>query len=365
MLIQEKPLKKLVADILKKGGSSNEEAQVVAEHLVCSNLAGHDSHGVGMLPFYIRMLKDDLLRPNQIPELIKSDGSILMFDGQRGYGQAIGKIAMEQAIEKCRESGIVLMTLRNTHHLGRIGSYGEQSIASRMLSIHFANVTDHYPIVAPFRGSDARFSTNPICLAMPGTEKNPPVLLDMATSSISLGKARVALNKNEALKDGLVLDHKGKPSNDPQVMAGYLFPERTDNPPLGALTPLGKYKGSGLALFCELLGGLLSGGGTIQPEHQRQNSIINNMFTLVIDPARLVDVHWMEHEIEAIVAHAKASPPANSGEPVIIAGDPERISTKERLDQGIPIDDATWKQILDAGDSLGLSLEEMLKLEQL
>ena len=365
MLIETEPLNNLVSTILKKGGSCIEEAQVVADHLVRSNLAGHDSHGVGMLPLYVRMLKEDLLRPNQKPELVNADGSILMFDGQRGYGQAVGKMAMVQAIEKCRESGLVLMTLRNTHHLGRIGTYGEQSIASGLVSLHFVNVTDHLPLVAPFRGSDARFSTNPICLAMPGTEKQPPVLLDMATSRIALGKARVALNKNEALKDGLVIDHKGQSSYDPGVMAGYLFPERPDNPPLGALTPLGEYKGYGLALFCELLGGLLSGGGTIQPEHQRQNSIINNMFTLVIDPARLVDVPWMQHEVEAIVAHAKASPPANPEEPVLVAGDPERISKKERQVQGIPIDDATWEQILECGETLGLTRKEMMNLEQL
>ena len=362
MLIQTKQLKRLVADILKKGGSSNKEAQVVADHLVGSNLAGHDSHGVGMLLLYIRMLKEDLLRPNQKPKLIKKDGSILMFDGQRGYGQAVGKIAMEKAIEKCRESGLVLMTLRNTHHLGRIGTYGEQSIAAGMVSLHFVNVTDHPPLVAPFRGSDARFATNPICLAMPGTEKQPPILLDMATSRISLGKARIALNKKEKLKYGLVIDHNGKPSNNPEVMAGYLFPDRPDNPPLGSLTPNGEYKGYGIALFCELLGGLLSGGGTIQPEHHRQNSIINNMLTLVINPAKLVDIPWMEHEVEAIVAFAKASPPANPDEPVMIAGDPERNSKKRRQFQGIPIDDTTWEQILDSGESLGLVRGEMLNL---
>ena len=162
MLIKEIKLKNFVAAILKKGGSDSEEAQIVADHLVRSNLSGHDSHGVGMLPFYMRMLKADLLHPNQKPELVKADGSILMFDGQRGYGQAVGKMAMEKAIEKCHESGLVLMTLRNTHHLGRIGTYGEQSIAAGMVSLHFVNVTDHPPLVAPFRGSDARFSTNPI-----------------------------------------------------------------------------------------------------------------------------------------------------------------------------------------------------------
>ncbi|MEC9361529.1 MAG: Ldh family oxidoreductase, partial [SAR324 cluster bacterium] len=243
MIIHAESLKKLVIAILKNGGSNNKEAEAVAEHLVRSNLAGHDSHGVGMLPIYLRMLQANLLKPNQDPELFKSEGSIMMFDGKRGYGQAVGRIAMGKAIEKCHESGLVLMTLRNTHHLGRIGTYGEQSIAAGMVSLHFVNVTDHPPLVAPFRGSDARFATNPICLAMPGTEKQPAVLLDMATSRIALGKTRVAINKGEVLKDGLVIDHSGQPSTDPGVMAGYIFPDRMDNPPLGALTPLGDYKG--------------------------------------------------------------------------------------------------------------------------
>ena len=362
MLIKEIKLKNFVAAILKKGGSDSEEAQIVADHLVRSNLAGHDSHGVGMLPFYMRMLQADLLHPNQKPELVKADGSILMFDGLRGYGQAVGKMAMEKAIEKCHESGLVLMTLRNTHHLGRIGTYGEQSIAAGMVSLHFVNVTDHPPLVAPFRGSDARFSTNPICLAMPGSQKQPPVLLDMATSRIALGKTRVALNKGEALKEGLVINYQGQPSTDPGVMAGYLFPDRSDNPPLGALTPFGDYKGYSLALFCELFGGLLSGGGTILPEHPRQNSIINNMFTLIIDPAKLIDIPWMQREIEAIVSHCKDSPPANPEKPVLVAGDPERQFIKKRQTKGIPIDDATWKQILDGAEVLGLSKTEIQNL---
>ena len=256
MLVQAESLKRIVSTILEKGQSSNNESQVVADHLVRANLAGHDSHGVGMLPKYVKMIKAKLLFPNQEPEIVKTNGSIMMLDGKRGYGQAVGKIAMEQAIEKCRETGLVLMTLRNSHHLGRIGTYGEQSIEAGMVSMHFVNVTDHSPYVAPYRGSDGRFATNPICLAMPGTKKQSPVLLDMATSRIALGKARVAINKNETLDDGLVLDHKGKPSNNPGVMAGYLYPEREDNPPLGALSPLGEYKGSGLALFCELFGGI-------------------------------------------------------------------------------------------------------------
>ena len=359
MLIKEIFLKKMVTSILEKGGCNTYEAETVANHLVLSNLSGHDSHGVGMLPIYIRLLKANLIMPNQQPELFKIDGSIMMFDGNRGFGQAVGKVAMEKAIKKCKSTGLVLMTIRNVHHLGRIGTYGEQSIDAGLISLHFVNVTDHPPIVCPYGGSDARFNTNPICLAMPGTKKQPQILLDMATSRIALGKTRLAFNKRQSLKEGLVIDHTGQPSTDPAVMAAYMFPDRIDNPPIGALTPLGDYKGFGLALFCELLGGMLSGGGTVQPEHPRKKSIINNMFTILIDPKKLIDLSWMHHEVEEIVKYCKASPRVEQGKPVLVAGDPERQAINQRRASGIPLDDETWKQLLTAGESLGLSKKEM------
>jgi len=362
MLIKEEILKKMAISILKKSGSNTDEAQIVADHLVRSNLSGHDSHGVGMLPTYMRMLKANLLKPNQAPELFKLDGSIMMFDGKRGYGQAVGKIAMDNAIKKCRTTGLVLMTLRNAHHLGRIGTYGEQSIAAGFISLHFVNVTDHPPVVCPYRGTDARFNTNPICLAMPGTKKQPVILLDMATSKIALGKARVAYNMGQALKEGLLVDHSGQPSREPAVMAAYMFPERSDNPPVGALTPLGDYKGYGLALFCELLGGMLSGGGTVQPEHSRKKSIINNMFTILVDPKRLIDLSWLQHEVEEIIKYCKASPPTEKGKPVLVAGEPERNTFNQRRLSGIPLDDETCNQLQEVGKTLGLSKKEIINI---
>ncbi len=362
MLIQAESLKRIVSAILEKGGSSITESQVVADHLVRANLVGHDSHGVGMLPKYVKMLKAKLLFPNQEPEIMKKDGSIMMFDGKRGYGQAVGKIAMKKAIKKCQENGLALMTIRNSHHLGRIGTYGEQSIEAGIVSIHFVNVTDHSPYVLPYGGSDGRLATNPICLAMPGTKNTPPVLLDMATSKIAIGKARFAMNKKEILEEGLVVDHKGRPSNNPEVMSGYLYPEKEDNPPLGALTPSGEYKGSGLSLFCELFGGLLSGGGTIQPGNKRHGSIINNMLTLLINPGILVDNPWMQNEIDQLTSFYKNSPPVNPEQPVLVAGDPERFHEKERKLNGITVDETTWNQIIKDGCSLGLSHIEIKKM---
>ena len=93
--------------------------------------------------------------------------SSIEFDGGKGYGQRVAAEAMSAAIERCRETGIVAMTLKNSHHVGRVGAYGEMATAAGMISLHFVNVTDHFTIVAPHRGKDSRFGTNPVCIAVP------------------------------------------------------------------------------------------------------------------------------------------------------------------------------------------------------
>jgi uncharacterized oxidoreductase len=132
--------------------------------------------------------------------------------------------------------------------------------------------------------------------------------------------------------------------------------------PRGALLPFGDHKGYGLAFFCELLAGVLTGGGTIQPENPRQGSIVNNMLTFVVDPGRLVDHAWMQAEIDAVTRYVKESPPAAPGGEVMVAGDPERKTVAERQTSGIPMDDGTWEEILQAGEQVGLSRSRLESL---
>ncbi len=243
------------------------------------------------------------------------------------------------------------MGLRNAHHIGRVGSYGEQAIAAGMISLHFVNVTDHPPVVAVHNGADARLLTNPICFAMPGTDNNPEVLLDMATSKIALGKARVAMNEGRQVADDTLLDNNGTPTSAPEV----LF-----DSPAGAIKPFGSYKGSGIAIFCELLAGALTGGGTIQPENPRRGGIINNMLTILIDPRHLIDKTALNHEIDALIAYALSSPAAGDADQApMLAGEPERRRAALRQKEGIPIDANTWRELLDAGASVGVTAAQL------
>ena len=349
MLIAEHLLRKFAGEIFRRGGSAPDEADLVAAHLVAANLAGHDSHGVGMIPTYVRHLHAGLVVPNTPVRLVKDDGAILMFDGQRGYGRRVAGEAMTAAIARCRQTGIVVMTLANAHHVERIGAYGEMALAAGLVSVHFVNVTDHDGLVAPHRGTDSRFSTNPICVAVPGTEAQPPVLLDMATSEVAMGKVRVAKNMGQPLPEPYVIDPQGRPTTDPGVM----YQE-----PRGSLLPFGKHKGYGLAVIAELLAGGLSGGGTIQPDNPRLHGVINNMTTFLVDPARLAGTDWLRREVEGFVSYVKASPPADPALPVLVPGDPERASAARRSREGVPLDDTTWTELLDAAGAVGIGRDE-------
>jgi uncharacterized oxidoreductase len=346
---RDETLRRLTSAILQHGGSAVPEADLVADHLVQANLAGHDSHGVGMIPAYVRHLGAGLVVPNTRAKLVKDDGAIVMFDGGRGYGRCVAGEAMAAAIARCRETGVVAMTLANAHHIGRVGAYGELASAAGLVSLHFVNVADHRGLVAPFRGSDARFSTNPVCIALPGTDRQPPILLDMATSAVAMGKVRVAKNEGKLLPEGILIDPTGRPTRDPNVMY---------SEPRGALWPFGGHKGYALAVVTELLAGALSGGPTLQPGNERRGGTVNNMFAVLVDPARLAGVDWLRREIDGFVEYVKASPPADPGAPVLVPGDPERRAREERARTGIAIDATTWEEILQAGEKVGLGRAE-------
>lgn len=292
MEIEAQRLVDLVQAILAKGGSGKAEAGKVANHLVDANLAGHDSHGIGIMGKYVDDRLNERVIPNRHAQLVHESGPIMVYDGELGYGRVVAEEAMTAAVKRCQEEGVAVLSLRNSHHVGRVGAYGEQALAAGLISLHFVNVHDHKGLVAPHRGTDARFSTNPVCIAIPPTGKSKAVLLDMATSKIAMGKTRVAYNRGQPLPEQMAIDSNGQPTQDPSVM----WVE-----PFGALLPMGEHKGYGLAVVAELLAGALSGGGTIQPGNVRRNGIKNNMLAIVIDPNRFGTADYFPGEMDAFL----------------------------------------------------------------
>ncbi|TDI88184.1 MAG: hypothetical protein E2O75_09445 [Chloroflexi bacterium] len=164
MLIAANTLTQFVTVLFTSAGVTAENSAIVASHLVDANLKGHDSHGVGMIPHYIRNLLAKSMSPNAEIKVLKDNGAILLIDGCAGFGQVVGAQATKLALERVKDTGIVCVGLRNAHHLGRIGSYGEQCGNAGYVSIHFVNEVGHAPQVSPWGGSWSPYEHQPVLL---------------------------------------------------------------------------------------------------------------------------------------------------------------------------------------------------------
>jgi uncharacterized oxidoreductase len=334
--------------IVAAGGSEAREARLVAENLVTANLLGHDSHGIGMIPRYIDAVLEGGLAPNQHPRVNLDTGALLALDGARGYGQVIGLESMQMAIERAKRHGSCIVSLGNSHHLGRIGHWAEMAVAEGLVSMHFVNVLSHAR-GAPDAGRDARFGTNPGCCAIP-LPGEPPFVLDYATSAVAQGKLRVAHNKGEKVPFGRLIDGDGHPTQDPRYAVV---------PPFGAMLPFGEYKGYGMALACELLGGALTGGGTWHHPESDHQRVLNGMLAVLLDPQRLGTAQAFQREAREFLDWLRNSRPAPGFDRVRVPGEPERETRAARERDGIPVDATTWKEIESAAAKVKLAPERV------
>lgn len=352
MLIQAEQLKAFVNEIFICLGVEPATSGVVTDHLVLANLKGHDSHGVGMAPSYVHGLKRGLLNPDANSELVRDNGAVALLDGNSGFGQLIGIQATKKLIELANEHGLACVGLRNSYHLGRIGTYGEICANAGLVSIHFVNAVGHLPIVAPWGGREARFQTNPFCCVVPRPGKLP-IVLDMATSTVAFGKVRVAHFAGNTVSEGSIIDHQGNPSNDPDVMYSN---------PRGSLLNFGRHKGFGLAMMCELLGGALVGNFTMQPGNARPGSSINNMLMFAVKPELFGGTDYFQKEVDLFIDYVKSTPSLEGHEQVMMAGEPEQQTFKHRTANGIPIDEKSWNDLLAGAEVAGMSAGRIAEL---
>jgi uncharacterized oxidoreductase len=173
------------------------------------------------------------------------------------------------------------------------------------------------------------------------------MLLDMATTTIAAGKARVAYNKGIPVPDDSLVDETGAPTNDP---AGFIRDHT------GALKTFGLHKGSGLAVMCEIMATAVAGG---QGAHdQAQGGVVNSMLAIIIDLAKIGDLSAVIASVEATRAHIKSARPAPSVSEVLTPGEPERLSAARRTAAGIEVDETSWADIRAAALTIGITEAE-------
>ncbi len=345
-------LTRLATTILTGFGCDETEQNIVAEHLVKANLSGHDSHGIGMLPVYGKQVADGNLVPNQTPEVILNKGAVTVVDAKRGFGHRMALLALDEAIKSCRDNKVAVLGLRNAGHVSRAGHYSEYCAQQGLISLHFVNVWGHAPLVAAHGSSQPSFSTNPISIGIP-VNGNAQPMLDLATSTVAFGKVRVAHNRGNKIPLGWVIDDAGTPTDDPSP----IWLNRS-----GALTPFGQHKGSGLAIFVELLAGAIAGKETVATGNHIPNGVFNNVFSILIDPLAFDTQEQIEERVMEFYQSIKSSKPVQDQDTVLMPGEPELRNRLDREKNGIDVDDETIGQLVSIGEEFGLDADSLKKI---
>ena len=332
-------MRQWIFELWRAAGSCEQEARLTADHLVGANLAGHDSHGVGMVGRYVRSLQAGGLQLNQRLAIVTDTGSLVVVDGKGGMGQSMAFQTMELAVERARRHGVAIVGLRQSHHLGRVGHWAEQAMAAGLASIHFTNVVGK-PSVAPHGGRQSRLGTNPLTIGLP-RRQGPPILLDFASAAIALGKVAVARSRKTQVPPGALIDHLGRPTTDPSVMY---------DAPLGALLPAAGHKGYALGMVCDLLGSALF-GGLLPPLKPGLAGFYNDMLTVVFDPGRLGSGEQFEREASAYIDYVRSAERTDPDAAIEIPGDFERRCRAERA-EALPLDPGTLRGLDEAARAI-------------
>lgn len=338
-------LRERTAELFAAMGLPSEDARTVAEMLVEADLMGISSHGVSN---YIRLIYRPGLRDGRIEArpritVVRDGPTMALLDGGGGMGQVVATRAMDLAIEKARQSGVGVVAVRGSRHYGAAGVYSRRALEHDMIGVSLTNADQ---LVLPLGGSESRFGTNPLALAVPAGEE-PPFLLDMATSTVPLGRILLAARAGESIPHGWAADSEGRSTDDPDAAfrAMRLLP-------LGSTLEMGGHKGMGLAMAVDILSGLLSAAGVGIDDHL--GTQVGHLFAaLRIDGLR--DLGEFKAEMDAFLRRVRETPATHPGTPVIYAGIKEHEARRDRRRRGIPLHPEVVAYLDDLATELGVA----------
>ncbi|HSK30074.1 MAG TPA: Ldh family oxidoreductase, partial [Candidatus Limnocylindria bacterium] len=322
-----------------------------------SDLRGIDSHGVARLHTYFEML--DLGRINPKPKItvVREKFSVATVDGDNGLGLVVGPKANEIAMDKAERHGSGWVSVCNTNHFGFAGYYPLKALERNLIGWAMTNSTK---LVAPLWGAERMLGTNPIAIAFPGL-KEPPIVIDMATSAVAYGKIEIALRKNEPVPKGWIVDKEGRDTTNPQDMI-----DGGAQLPLGSHREMGGHKGYGLASMVDILCAVLSGAnwGPFAPPFALRQEIparsvgkgIGHFFgAMQIDG--FIDKDEFKKQIDEWIRVFRHTRPAPGTAGPLIPGDPEREAENIRSKDGIPLLKPVVDDLLDISRKTGIEFK--------
>lgn len=338
MIISYEEERKLTKTILCSYGMLPEEADTVGKVVTHSDFTGVYSHGLSRIILYIRQLANGSMNPKPEIKLLRNSGATLRYDCDNGSGIVAVDTVFKDVVRKAREYGIGIATGMHSSNIGCGAYYGLRAAEEDVIGIVCCNTL---PSMAPFGGADALIGTNPIIVGVP-TDKERPIVLDMSTSGVAMGKIQAAKREGRPIPLGWANDVNGAPTTDPASAYTVL--------------PIAGPKGYGLAVVVDVLSAILAGAafgsdtGTVEPLTAENTGFC----IVVIDPAKFMPIEEFKERADKYVRMLKHSRAAVGFDMVMLPGEPEQLNLERFMKSGIEVSEAIAAELCQLSEKSGL-----------
>ncbi|SHN03856.1 Malate/lactate/ureidoglycolate dehydrogenase, LDH2 family [Cyclobacterium lianum] len=347
-------LEQFTKKVLTKIGCPETDAATAAKVLLAADLRGVDSHGVARLSGYVRLWEAGRINVKPKIRITHETPSTAVVDGDAGLGLVVAPFAMQVAIDKAKTAGTGWVSVKNSNHYGIAGIHAMEALKQDMVGISLTNAS---PLVSPTFSKERLLGTNPISVAIPAG-KQPPFVLDMATTTAANGKLEILQRKQQEAPFGWIQDKDGKPSQSPFAVkeGGALLP-------LGGDREHGSHKGYGLGSVVDIFSAVLSGANYgpwvppfvafLEPHPHPVGEGLGHFFgAMRVDAFRPAE-EFKDH-MDNWIKRFREAEPVTGQEKVLIPGDPERELETERRQHGIPLLEPVVNDLKDLGERLGV-----------
>lgn len=359
-IVRAEPLADFCVRVFEKMDVSHQDARITADVLVQANLRGIDSHGVARLARYVNGLRDGVMVAQPEEKVVVETPTTVTIEAGAGLGQPVSHRATEMAIEKANKYGCGFATVRNSNHYGIAGYYAMMIANHDMIGISMTNAA---VLVAPTFARDAMYGTNPIALAVPASAE-PPIVIDMATSTVPRGKLEVYHRQEKPLPLGWATDERGVPTSDAgRVLDNFI--KRAG----GGLLPLGGageefsgYKGYGMGLLVEILSAVLPGAAfltAVYPKDADGKPLPANLGHFFgawrLDAFRPPDE--FKADMDRFIRELKGGSLAEGAERIYVHGEKEFEEADRRGTHGIPLGAKVEASLRQIASDLGVEYD--------
>ncbi|MAE08887.1 MAG: hypothetical protein CL661_09035 [Bacteroidetes bacterium] len=326
-------LKEKMVDVLSTEGLNDVSIKHLTDSMISTSLRGTDSHGINLFPHYINAIRSGRISKKPAFNFAKGSNTTVILDADHAIGHHSSYVAMEYAVGLAKEHGMGSVAIKNSTHCGAVAYFGLLAAEQDCIGFAFTNADD---LVKASNGRDSFFGTNPICFTAPLLDE-APLCHDMATSLVSWNKIR-----NHCMEDRAIPDHWAFNKNGDNV---------TNPHDARSLAPIGDYKGFGLGMMVDVLTSLLSNSPISKDIKPMFTSEISEkrfigQYVMVIDISKYIDIQLFKQSLQSMVDRIRVVEPLDNN-PVMVPGDPEKLSTVERIQNGIPIDEFRYKEYLE------------------